>query len=51
MIAQTRAARHQLIADVLSRTSIRSQGELLELLAAEGVEVTAAGYARPVSAG
>ncbi|GMA19001.1 arginine repressor [Arsenicicoccus piscis] len=46
MIAQTRAARHQLIADVLSRTSIRSQGELLELLAAEGVEVTQATLSR-----
>ena len=46
MIAQTRGARHQLIADILARTTVRSQNELLELLAAEGVEITQATLSR-----
>lgn len=46
MIAQTRGARHQLISDILGRTTVRSQNELLELLAAEGVEITQATLSR-----
>ncbi|MCH8613188.1 arginine repressor [Arsenicicoccus dermatophilus] len=46
MIAQTRGARHQLIADILARTTVRSQNELLELLSAEGVEITQATLSR-----
>ena len=36
----TKAARHQRIADMLARHSVRSQGELADLLAAAGVHVT-----------
>ena len=46
MIAQTRAARHQRIADILSRHHVHSQGELLEHLAQDGLEVTQATLSR-----
>ena len=36
VIAQTRAARHQRIADILTRHHVHSQGELLEHLAQDG---------------
>ena len=46
MIAQTRAARHQRIADILTRHHVHSQGELLEHLAQDGLEVTQATLSR-----
>ncbi|WP_018155213.1 arginine repressor [Demetria terragena] len=46
MIAQTRVARHQLIADIIQRESVHSQVELLNRLANEGVEVTQATLSR-----
>jgi len=46
MIARSRSARHQLIADILGRTAVRSQGQLLDLLADEGVEITQATLSR-----
>jgi len=46
MIAQTRAARHQRIVDILGRHSVRSQGELLAHLAQDGHEVTQATLSR-----
>jgi transcriptional regulator of arginine metabolism len=46
VIAQTRAARHQRIADILSRHHVHSQGELLEHLAQDGLEVTQATLSR-----
>ena len=46
MIATTRAARHQRIADILTRHHIHSQGELLEHLARDGLEVTQATLSR-----
>ena len=46
MIAPTRAARHQRIADILTRHHIHSQGELLEHLARDGLEVTQATLSR-----
>ena len=46
MIAQTRAARHQRIVDILGRHSVRSQGELLAHLAQDGLEVTQAPLSR-----
>ncbi|HET7477446.1 MAG TPA: arginine repressor [Dermatophilaceae bacterium] len=46
MIAPTRAARHQRIAAILGRHSIRSQSELLQHLAEDGVEVTQATLSR-----
>jgi transcriptional regulator of arginine metabolism len=46
LIAQTRAARHQRIADILSRHHVHSQGELLEHLAQDGLEVTQATLSR-----
>ncbi len=46
MIPQTRAARRQLILDILGRQSVRSQGELLEILSRDGIEVTQATLSR-----
>ena len=46
MIAQTRAARHQRITDILTRHHVHSQGELLEHLAQDGLEVTQATLSR-----
>ena len=46
MIPQTRAGRRQLILDVLGRQSVRSQGELLEILSRDGIEVTQATLSR-----
>ena len=46
MIAQTRAARHQRIADILTRHHVHSQGELLEHLAQDGLEITQATLSR-----
>ena len=46
MIAPTRAARHQRIAQLLGRNNVRSQGELLQLLAEDGVDVTQATLSR-----
>lgn len=45
-VALSRTARHQRIADILARTSVRSQGELLALLAQDGHEVTQATLSR-----
>jgi transcriptional regulator of arginine metabolism len=46
VIAQTRAARHQRIVEVLTRHSIRSQLQLLDHLAQDGFEVTQATLSR-----
>ena len=46
MIPQTRAGRRQLILDILGRRSVRSQGELLEILAGDGFAVTQATLSR-----
>ena len=46
MIPQTRAARRQLILDILGRESVRSQGDLLEILSRDGIEVTQATLSR-----
>ncbi|MBW3084069.1 Arginine repressor [Austwickia sp. TVS 96-490-7B] len=46
MIANTKSARHQLIADILSRSSVHSQSELLAHLAEHGVTVTQATLSR-----
>ena len=46
MIPQTRAGRRQLILDILRRRSVRSQGELLEILSLRGFEVTQATLSR-----
>ncbi|MDO5629867.1 MAG: arginine repressor [Mobilicoccus sp.] len=43
---RSRSARHGLIADILHRLPVRSQGQLLDLLAAEGVEITQATLSR-----
>jgi transcriptional regulator of arginine metabolism len=45
-IPATRAARHARIADLLGRTAVRSQGELADLLAADGLAVTQATLSR-----
>ena len=45
-IAATRTARHQRIVEILGRTEVRSQTELLDLLAQDGVEVTQATLSR-----
>jgi transcriptional regulator of arginine metabolism len=42
----TKAARHQHIIDLLARKAVRSQGELVHLLADEGVNVTQATLSR-----
>jgi len=46
VIPQTRAARRQLILDILGRESVRSQGDLLEILSRDGIEVTQATLSR-----
>lgn len=46
MIPQTRAGRRQLILDILGRQSVRSQGELLEILSSNGFAVTQATLSR-----
>ncbi|MGN6612139.1 MAG: arginine repressor [Angustibacter sp.] len=44
--AHTKAARQQRIAEVLSHTAVRSQTQLADLLAADGIEVTQATLSR-----
>ena len=46
MIPQTRAGRGQLILDILGRQSVRSQGELLEILSRSGFDVAQATLSR-----
>ena len=46
MIPQTLAGRRQLIRDILGRQSVRSQGELLEILSRDGFAVTQATLSR-----
>jgi len=46
VIPQTRAGRRQLILDILGRRSVRSQGELLEVLSRSGFAVTQATLSR-----
>jgi len=46
VIPQTRAGRRQLILDILGRSSIRSQGELLEIMGTHGFGVTQATLSR-----
>ena len=46
MIPATQTARRARIAELIETRSVRSQGELLELLAAEGIEVTQATLSR-----
>jgi transcriptional regulator of arginine metabolism len=46
VIPQTRAGRRQLILDILGRQSVRSQGELLEILSHDGFAVTQATLSR-----
>ena len=46
MIPQTRAGRRQLIVDILSRQSVRSQGELLGILSRDGFDVAQATLSR-----
>jgi transcriptional regulator of arginine metabolism len=45
-VAQTRTGRQRRIVDLLGRHEVRSQGELLELLAHDGIEVTQATLSR-----
>ena len=45
-IATTRTARQQRIVEILGRTEVGSQTELLDLLAADGIEVTQATLSR-----
>jgi transcriptional regulator of arginine metabolism len=45
-VAASRTARHQLITDIIGRTEVRSQAQLLALLAVEGHEVTQATLSR-----
>ncbi len=46
MIATSRTARQRRIVEILGRDRVRSQGELLERLAADGIEVTQATLSR-----
>lgn len=46
MIAQTKAARQQRIGDLLSRRAVRSQAQLAQLLADDGIDVTQATLSR-----
>ncbi len=46
MIALTKTARHQRIAELLEREAVRSQPELAQLLARDGVEVAQATLSR-----
>lgn len=45
-VATTRTGRQRRIVDLLSRNDVRSQGELLDLLAEDGIEVTQATLSR-----
>ncbi|HYO86637.1 MAG TPA: arginine repressor [Dermatophilaceae bacterium] len=45
-VAQSRTARHQRIVDILTRTPVRSQAEMLALLARDGHAVTQATLSR-----
>jgi transcriptional regulator of arginine metabolism len=45
-IATSRAARQQRIVEILRATAVRSQTELLDILAADGIEVTQATLSR-----
>ena len=45
-VATSRGARQQRVAEILSQRVVRSQTELLELLAADGIEVTQATLSR-----
>lgn len=45
-VAQSRTARHQRIVDILTRTTVHSQAELLAILAQDGHEVTQATLSR-----
>ena len=45
-IPATKAARQQLIADLLGKEAVRSQGDLVELLTAHGVHATASTVSR-----
>lgn len=45
-IPSTKAARQQLIADLLGKEAVRSQGELVDLLTANGVHSTASTVSR-----
>ena len=45
-VATSRAARQQRIVEILRSTSVRSQTELLDLLASDGIEVTQATLSR-----
>lgn len=45
-LAHSRTARHQRIAEIISRLAVRSQGQLLELLARDGYDVTQATLSR-----
>lgn len=45
-IAATRTGRHRRIVDILGSTDVRSQNELLDLLAEDGIEVTQATLSR-----
>jgi transcriptional regulator of arginine metabolism len=46
VIPQTRAGRRQLVLDILGRQSVRSQGELLEILSRKGFDVAQATLSR-----
>ncbi|GAB76684.1 transcriptional regulator, ArgR family [Austwickia chelonae] len=50
MLANTKSARHQLIADILARYCVHSQSELLQRLAEHGVVVTQATLSRDLVA-
>jgi len=45
-IATSRTARQQRVVDILARTEVRSQNQLLDLLAEDGIEVTQATLSR-----
>lgn len=45
-LAASRTGRQQRIVDILARRDVRSQGELLDLLAEDGIEVTQATLSR-----
>ncbi len=45
-LAHSRAARHQRIVEIIARLPVRNQGQLLELLAQDGYEVTQATLSR-----
>ena len=49
-IPSTKAARQQLIADLLGKEAVRSQGDLVDLLTANGVHSTASTVSRDLVA-